>query len=199
MKIRKSQAGFTLIEIVAAIAITGILFAAAATVFSAFFSKYEEFSGVSDLEKQAYDCLQRGIKYGLIMNESGGGKTWYGVANADSVNFIYGGPAGADGIRLYTQAQSIEHQGDWVQIWWDRRGAVRGSYLHGTLSPSSPIYIFPKPTRNNKITVTNLRFSQINSSNPAKVIQVDLSAAVEIRRNVFRYVHYSTKMAINKM
>jgi prepilin-type N-terminal cleavage/methylation domain-containing protein len=198
INIRKSRAGFTLIEIVTALAISGILFAAAATAFSAFFSKYEEYIGVTNLERQAYDCLQRGIKYGLVMNAEAGGREWYGVATADSLKFINGGPTGSGGIRLYTQAQSIEHQNDWVQFWYDGR-AVRGSYLHGTLSPSSPIYVFPKPSRNNKITVTNLRFTQVNSSNPPKVIQVDLAAKVEIRKNVFRYVNYTTKMAINKM
>ncbi|HNW99912.1 MAG TPA: prepilin-type N-terminal cleavage/methylation domain-containing protein [Candidatus Cloacimonadota bacterium] len=194
----KSQFGFTLIELVVAIAISGVIFAAAATAFAAFFSKYEELTRVSDLQTQAYDCLQRGIKYGLIMSEGTNQKVWYGVANADTVSFFQGGPNGAAGIVLKTQAQDITHQGDYVKFWFDGK-AVRGTYLHGTLQPSSPIYLFPKQSRNNKIKVTGLSFSQVNSSSPAKVLQVNLSAKVEIRKNVYRYVSYSTKMAINKM
>lgn len=197
-RIFRKQSGFTLIEIVTALAISGILFAAAATAFSAFFSKYEELTKVSDLEAQAFDCLQKGIKYGLVMSEGTNERVWYGVSNADSVSFFNGSANGASGIILTTQALDVSHMNDYVKFWYDGK-SVRGSYLHGTLSPSAPIYIFPKQGRNNKITVTNLRFKQINPSTPAKVLQVDLSAKVEIRKNVFRYVNYSTKMAINKL
>ncbi len=199
IKIRNSQAGFTLIEIIAALAITGLLFGAATTAFSAFFSKYEELNKVSDLETQAYDCLQKGIKYGLINDRDPHNIVWSGVANADSVAFLNGSAAGSTGIILTSQAQSVEHANDYVKFWFDGR-AVRGTYLFGSSQPSSPIYIFPKPSRNNKITVTNLRFSKVNTSTPTiKVLRVDLSAKVEIRKNIFRYVNYSTKMAINKI
>jgi prepilin-type N-terminal cleavage/methylation domain-containing protein len=189
----RSQAGFTITELMAVVALSGFLMAIAAIGFSTFFVKFEDLSKKGELQRDAFNCLQTmksGIKIGTGMNMK-----FSGIATADSVVFV-GLGNWSDEIILYPPRTNIEHVNDYVRIYWDRK-YVRYQYLDANIGPP-PGYIFPQPTHDNKTTVTDLRFYQANTNEPvAKVLTVELTAKTEVREGQFEYVSYKTKMAIS--
>lgn len=197
MKRLFNQAGFTITELMVVIVISGFLMAVAAVGFSTFFAKFEELNQVSELQKGAFDCLvqiQGGIPMGQGMNFKKAG-----VNNMMSVTFV-GSSAFATSstsIILNPELSSPEHINDYIRIFLDGK-YVRATYLDGSLQPSAPIYLFPKPSRNNKIEVTKLMFSKANNSDIAKVIKVELEARLKIGDKKYRYIKYTTRMALDK-
>jgi prepilin-type N-terminal cleavage/methylation domain-containing protein len=195
MKLIRSQAGFTITELMVVIAISGVIMAAAATGFSAFFAKFDEMSSTMELQRDAFNCMQT-IKSGIPIG-SGTTLKFQGVATADSIIFIGTSGNTSNNIVLYPPASDYTHQNDFVRIWFDGR-YVRATYLNGTIQPPAPLYLFPKPGRNNKTYVTNLRFTQANTEGGiAKVVRVDLDARVKLRANVYKTVSYTTRMALS--
>lgn len=194
MKLLRSQAGFTITEIVAVIAISGFLMAVAATGFAAFFSKFDEMNKRTELQRDAFNCLQT-IKNGIPIG-SGATMKFQGIATADSV--IFKGVSGniSSHIVLYPPPSDIYHQNDFIEIYQDGK-YVRATYLDGNIQPPAPLYLFPKPGRGNVMEVTKLVFWKANPDGPvAKVIRVDLEARVLLRKGVYQTVSYSTKMAL---
>lgn len=195
MKILRSQAGFTITEIMVVIVISGFLMAVAATGFSAFFSKFDEMNKRTELQRDAFNCMQM-IKNGIPIG-SGANLKFQGIATADSVIFQgVSGYASSD-ITLYPPASDITHQNDFIRIYWDGK-YVRATYLDGSIQPPAPLYLFPKPSRGNVTKVTKLRFSKGTPVGiPPKVILVELEAEVELRKDVEPFkVSYSTRMAL---
>ena len=197
-KIFSSQAGFTITEMLVVIAISGFIFAVAATGFATFFAKFNELTAFSDLQKGAFECIQT-MKYGIpIRTSAEGGQTWQfrGIVNCTSVSFAGMGnyANSSQSILLKPPAADINHVNDWVKFY--QEGIyVRSSFADGTLNPP-PDYIFPKPARNNAVSVTKLEFTKLNAGDTAKVIGVRLEAKVKVRTNYYRYVTFSTKVAL---
>jgi len=194
MKLLRSQAGFTITEVMAVIAISGFLMAVAATGFSAFFSKFDDMNKRTELQRDAFNCMQA-IKNGIPIG-SGTNLKFQGIATADSVVFYGLSGQASSNIILYPPASDYTHQNDFVRIYYDGK-YVRATYLNGSIQPPSPLYLFPKPTRGNVMEVTKLRFSKVNPGGVAKVILVELEARVKLRKDVYQKVSYSTKMALN--
>jgi prepilin-type N-terminal cleavage/methylation domain-containing protein len=193
MRLLKSQSGFTITELIVVIAISGFLMAAAATGFSAFFAKFNDMSKTMELQRDAFNCMQT-IKSGVPIG-SGTGLKFQGIATADSVVFVGTNAVSSNNIILYPPVSDYTHASDFIRIYHDGR-YVRATYLNGTIQPPSPLYLFPKPTRGNETTVTRLRFIKANSGQAAKVIIVELDARVKLRKDVYKTVSYSTKMAL---
>lgn len=196
MKLLRSQAGFTITEIMVVIVISGFLMAVAATGFAAFFSKFDEMNKRTELQRDAFNCMQK-IKNGIPIG-SGANLKFQGIATADSVVFQGVSGFASSSIILYPPASDIYHQNDFIRIWWDGR-YVRATYLDGSIQPPAPLYLFPKPSRGNVTKVTKLRFSKGTPVGvPAKVILVELEAEVELRKDAPpQKVSYSTRMALN--
>jgi prepilin-type N-terminal cleavage/methylation domain-containing protein len=193
MRVLRSQTGFTITELMVVIALSGILMAAAATGFSAFFAKFNDMSKTMELQRDAFNCMQT-IKSGIPIG-SGAGMKFQGIATADSVIFLGNSGNTSNNIKLFPPKSDIYHQADFIQIYYDGR-FVRATYLDASLQPASPLYLFPKRTRTNDTTVTKLKFTKANSDEVAKVIKVELEARVELRKNVYKTVSYSTLMAL---
>jgi hypothetical protein len=168
--------------------------AAAATGFSAFFGKFNEMSKTMELQRDAFNCMQT-MKSGIPIG-SGSALQFQGIATADSVVFQGTSGTQSDAIILYPPVSDYTHQNDFIRIFWDGK-YVRATYLNGSIQPASPLYLFPKPTRGNKMEVTRLRFSKVNSDATAKVVLVEMDAQVEILKNAPpRYVSYTTRMTL---
>lgn len=195
MKLLRSQAGFTITELMVVIAISGILMAAAATGFGAFFAKFDEMSKTMELQRDAFNCMQT-IKNGIPIG-SGPTLKFQGIATADSLNFVgTTSTTQSNSVILYPPASDYTHQNDFIRIFFDGR-YVRATYLDGSVQPPAPLYLFPKPGRGNNTYVTNLRFTKYNMEGlVTKVVIVDLDARVKLRANVYKTVSYSTRMAL---
>ena len=199
MKIIRSQAGFTITELMVVIAISGFLMAAAATGFSAFFAKFDELNKTMELQRDAFNCMQtikNGIKIGSGLN-----LRFQGIATADSVIFLGAQSNTSQSIILYPPPSDYTHQNDFIRIYWDGR-YVRETHLYGSVQAPSAEYLFPKPVRGNETYVTELTFSKANpDGNVAKVIKVDLKAKTLIRKinkkPIYQTISYSTRMTLS--
>lgn len=195
----KSQAGFTITELMVVIVISGFLMAVAAVGFSTFFAKFAEMNQVSDLQQGAFQCLMR-IKGGIFipskLDLSASSADWKksGVNTNKSVTFVGSSTTSSSStIILNPELSSPEHAGDYVKFFYDGK-YVRATYLDGTLQPSSPLYLYPRNTRSNKIEVTKLLFSKANDGDITKVLKVELEARLKLGDKKYRYIKYATLM-----
>ncbi len=193
MRRLKSQAGFTITELMAVIAISGFLMAAAATGFSAFFSKFNEMSKSMELQRDAFNCMQT-IKSGIPIG-SGSSLKFQGISTAETAVFTGTSGSSASTIILYPPVSDYLHQNDFIRIFHDGK-YVRATYLNGTIMPAAPLYLFPKPTRGNEMEVTKLLFSKANGDGETKVVLVELEARVKLRKDVYKNIAYSSKMTL---
>jgi prepilin-type N-terminal cleavage/methylation domain-containing protein len=192
MKLLRSQAGFTLTEIMVVIAISGFIMAAATVGFIAFFTKFADLNKTIELQRDAFNCLQT-IKNGIPIG-SGMDLKFSGVATADSVVFV-GVNQASNHIILYPPITDVTHSADRVEIYL-LGGYVWARYIEGTLNPPAKA-IFPAQTRTNKTFVTQLLFSKANTGDAVtKVINVQLVAQVQVRPNQYKSVSYNTQMAL---
>jgi len=193
MRIFRSQAGFTITELVAVIAVSGVLMTAATVGFSAFFSKFNDLSKTMELQRDAFNGLQK-IKNGIKIG-SGTAMKFQGIATADSVKLEGYNLNMASKIILYPPKSDISHINDNIVIY--KMGSyIRYTYQDGPFQPSAPLYLFPDYKRKNDIEVTKLSFSPVNTGNSVKVVNVEMEARVKLRNKVYKYVSYKTRMAL---
>jgi prepilin-type N-terminal cleavage/methylation domain-containing protein len=194
MKLLRSQSGLTVTELMVSIVISGLLMAVAATGFVTFFTKFADLSKTIELQRDAFNCLQT-IKSGIPIG-NGPNLKFSGVATADSLVFANSlSQSQSHDIILYPGSSNFEHVNDYVRIYL-YNGYVMARYLDGSFQPP-PIYIFPKYSRRNTTTVTDLTFTKANTNESVpKVISVKLDARAKIRGNQYKSVSYVTKMAI---
>ncbi len=191
----KSQAGFTITELIAVISLSGIMMAAAAMGFGTFFTKFEEMNRKTELQRGAFNCLQK-IKNGIQIG-SGTNLKFQGIATSDSIAFVGTNAGASSKIILYPPASDYTHQNDFISIYHDGK-FVRATYLDGTLQPPAPLYLYPGNTRGNETEVTRLRFSKANTAEPiTKVVWVELEARVKLKENRYMTVSYTTRMALS--
>ncbi len=181
-------------ELIAVIAISGFLMAAAATGFSAFFAKFNDLSKKIELQRDAFNGLQM-IKNGIQIGK-GSSLKFQGIATADSVVFQGSSMSYSDEIVLYPPKSDYQHQGDFIRVWL-QKPYIRYTYLDGQFQPASALYLFPAQGKGDEIQVTKLIFSKANLENTiTKVVKVDLEARVKLRPKVYKYISYSTRMAL---
>jgi len=181
-------------ELIAVIAISGFLMAAAATGFSAFFAKFNDLSKKIEIQRDAFNCLQM-IKNGIQIGK-GTNLKFQGIATADSIVFQSSNMAYSEEIILYPPASDNLHINDFIRVWL-QKPYIRYTYLDGQFQPASPEYLFPARGKGDEIQVTKLVFSKANlDGTVAKVVKVDLEARVKLRPKVYKYVSYSTRMAL---
>lgn len=199
MKLIRSQAGFTIAELMAVIAISGFLMAAAATGFSAFFAKFNDLSKKMEIQRDAFNGLQM-IKNGIQIGK-GSNLKFQGIATADSIIFQGSNLTYSDAIILYPPKSDNLHQNDYIRVWF-QKPYIRYTYLDGQFQPASPEYLFPARGKGDEIQVTKLAFSKANlDGNVTKVVKVDLEARVKLRPKSnkpkdYKYISYTTRMAL---
>lgn len=211
MKILRTQAGFTITELMAVIVISGFLMTVAATGFGTFFSKFDEMNKTMELQRDAFNCLQT-IKNGIPIG-SGTSLQFQGIATADSVVFSGTNTLttnAANSITLYPPLTDQDHLSDYVKIFYDGTRYIRAQYAYGQQTTPAPLYLFPKNDRDTKLTetkVTKLLFSKYNNDGPVtKVVKVELEAQKLVRIafdyvswkkiKIYKKVSYTTLMAV---
>jgi len=223
----KSDSGFSILELVAVLAISTVMFSMVYFVLSSYVIRFEQLSKIARLNEKAYDCIMT-IKHGLVVEEdNGGGYQFLGLSNANRMNLmgltsqiqLSSGQYvdGTTGIFFKPpKNHSIYSAQDSVTISLDRRGFVEFSaYVHGINSyEANNVRIFPK-LEDKDMKVEQLLFSvvpdvydptSINKDN-IDIVRVYLKAKVNLGNNskgLFNpyedpyYVEYETFIAIEQ-
>lgn len=208
-KIRFRDDGFSLLELIAVLMISTVIFLGASIAVSTFLLKFQELQRISVLNREAFNCLQV-IKHGVTV-EIGGQTQFMGVINADeaelSGNFVDGG--GRTALLLKPPVSHSEYSThDEIKIFVSDGYVRYEQFVFGASGTTSDErYIFPKRVSNkNKIMeVTKLTFRNGNPiAQTLKVVKVELEARIEISRaekgkRNYHTVRYETYMAIGKM
>ncbi len=188
-----SQSGYTIIELTTVMLISGFLLASAAAGFSIFFSKFTELSRWVDLQKSAFETLQT-IKSGMLVG-TGNDVAFYGVVTSERLEFE------ASGIGIGSQ-KLICHQPETSEVYKYNRiefffdgSAIKTRYTHGPVN-SQLVDLFPKGRQKDIMKVDKFTMSQHNQGSDLKAVKIALSASVQTGKDRFRYVNYSTIMAI---
>lgn len=200
----KSESGFTLVEVLSVTLIMGFLIASAAIGFSVFFSKFRELSRWAELQSEAFESLQQ-IKNGILVG-SGENTRFLGVSSANRLELVASGIGGIQGgykLICYHPAQLNLIQGqidvtleDRVEFWYDRRAIRATTRIYGMPS-SNAAYLFPPQEKTDYMEVTKFIISAGEIvGGEVKSVKIELSARVETGKKRYRYVNYSTIMAL---
>lgn len=208
-KYLKKDHGYSIVELMAVVVLSSLVFIGAYIAISTFFLKFQQIQRISVLNREAYECMQI-LKNGVTVNVNND-MHFMGIANCDSATLQgnYVGSGGRSEIRLKPPSfHSLNSGADYIEISLNKGYVVYDKNIYSsTYTQTRDQYIFPK-LKNNKnrlIEVTNLVFSNADpESLELKIIRVELEARIEISRDkndnpVWYYVNYETLMAIGKM
>lgn len=199
-----SNSGFALTELMATVLLTSIVFIGASLTLHAFFTKFSELQKISELNREAFRCIQV-LKHGIKLEYEE--KTQLlGIVNANEIELSgnYTG-AGRSGIIVYPPIENdLSATANTVEYYYSN-GYVRyrTQVLGAMNSSSSSNYIFPSKTRKGKqdIEVTSLMFSHGDPEyiGDCKIVKVRLEARVKLSPSKYHYADYETYIAIGKM
>jgi len=191
-----SNHGFTLTEVLAAVAVSTILIAMAAVAILTFYTKYKELNLYAQLQQDAFDAVET-IKYGYpfdIANDY----VFLGIANSRSVRLeVSGAQHGIHyGIFCFPEDGDAGGEHDYVRYYYDRDAkAIRVQSLQGVRFYQDQIF----PRRNDSnIEVTSLHFSSLTGEENPRVIRLELKAMVSVSEDRTRYVTYRTNIALGR-
>lgn len=191
-----NEHGYTLVELISVIALSGFLITIATVGFVSFFVKYQELTKWGELQKDAFECLTN-IKNGIPVpkNANPRDQVYLGLASAKTIKF-YGGAPGAsfdNKIECIPSRAQIGHEYDRIRFYFDGT-AIRAWYTYGGFVSSPAEYVFPKADKLGDMRVTNFKFTKLNSGVDVKMVRVDLSARITISPKKYRTIEYSTIM-----
>lgn len=201
------QRGVTLIEVIVVMVIVVILIVISGLGIGLFFRKYKELNLWAELQKDGIECLnyiKNGIPVGsqaLRIADNGDfefirPKEYFGVVNAVQLKFVNApwGSATASGIRVSPTTTDNQNQSDYAEfVLYD--GAVRCSYKYRGVTSASPLVLFPKSGKRDKMTLEKFQFRRLNNDTEVYAVEVELQAKVEVAPGKFRKINYRTKMA----
>ncbi len=190
--------GFTLIELVITLTITGIMIFMAGVGMMIFFTKFSQLNMYADLQNDAFDMMHT-FKHGMIVEGSDGGE-FLGIMVADTLH-----PADQISpnqfrvLKCVFKGTDALHQGDYVQFEYepvDKNVVAR--YKYGVDSPSVPTILFPVEHADD-IRVIDLRF--INSD-PAisqggqRLWGIQMDAEMDVGDDKVKRVHFETRIKV---
>ncbi|MBI9030606.1 prepilin-type N-terminal cleavage/methylation domain-containing protein [bacterium] len=223
-----SDRGFTLIELIATIAISTVIFSVAYFVLSSYILRFEQLSKISRLNEKAYDCIMS-IKNGLPVREVTTTKFQFmGLSNANKMslfgNTVTVGTEMGEYMNGTTAIQfkppmnhSLYSASDSLVIALNRQGAIEltGNAFGINSYELNKVVLFPGPG-DKDMFVENLVFSRVPDNdisaqnNPnIDIVRVYIRAGVELgnrryfspytkRRDPNYYVEYETFIAIEQ-
>jgi prepilin-type N-terminal cleavage/methylation domain-containing protein len=207
-KILKSEAGFSLIELIAVMAISTVLIMVSASAISVFFNKYKEINAFVRLQTEAVktlDVIRNGYPVG-----SGQYQQFYGVSNAKALE-ITGRAAEAGkgtGIKIYPPISSDFQKFDFMHIYLENK-AIRVNYSFNGVQVDSPRYLFPSREELGEYEVTKFVVGNANEYGDVSPLTLGtdlalLEVEVEIRAllkkgamphlNKYKTVNFRTMM-----
>ena len=201
--------GYSIVELMAVVVLSTIVFIGAYIAISTFFLKFQQIQRISVLNREAYECKQI-LKNGITV-EVYDDTHFMGITNCDSATLQgnYVGSGGRSEILLKPPSfHSLNSESDFIEISLNRGYVVYDKNVYGSsYTQTRDQYIFPK-LKNNRhrlIEVTNLVFRNADpESLELKIVKVELEARIEISRDKddnpeWYYVNYETLIAIGKM
>ncbi len=188
--------GFTLIELIVALTITGIMIFMAGVGIAIFFSKFEQLNMYADLQNDAFDTMHT-FKHGMII-EGSDSQEFLGIMVADTV-FFYDETSMNVFRKIKCSFKGVEtlHHSDYVEFYYDSGDrAVKANYRYGNDHPSTPITVFPVEHADD-IRVTNLYFTDSDWINGGeRLIGVHLDAEMDIGDDLVKQVHFETRIKV---
>jgi prepilin-type N-terminal cleavage/methylation domain-containing protein len=205
----KNPKGFTLIELVSVAVISSLLIVIAGVGLSVFFAKYQEINAYVELQKDAMECLNY-IRNGLGVG-SGEFNQFNGVVSANAMELTgTSNESGSySGLKLSPPPVELyeEFTNDFIHYYLQDK-VIRVNYMHNGVQVSSPLYLFPKRGEIDRVSIESFKVSDANAFNslyqkkpdePLCAVNVELKAKVKTAKNKYRYVRFSTVMAIRNM
>lgn len=200
MKFRRvlgKESGFSLAEVLAAVAVSTILIILAAIAILTFFTKYREISYFADLQQQAFDAIET-MKYGYPILDSGNDYIFLGISNAKSATLesLSGGWGSYSGIMCLPDRSAPGHANDYIRFYWDRNAKViRVQSLYGVRFISEQV--FPK-RGDDRIEVTYFNLTSSTGNPDTRVLKMEMKAEVIISEDQRREVSYTTTIALGR-
>ncbi len=223
-----SDKGFTLLELIATIAIGTVIFSVAYFVLSSYILRFEQLSKISRLNEKAYDCIMS-IKNGLPIKEISTNKFQFmGLTNANKMslfgNSITVGTEMGEYMSGTTAIQfkpprnhSLYSETDSLVIALNRQGFIEitGNVFGINTYELNRMVLFPRPG-DKDMFVDKLVFSRVPDSdlstlnnNDIDIVRVFIRAGIELgtreyfspytkRRDPNYYVEYETFIAIEQ-
>lgn len=200
----KAESGFTLTEVLAAVAVSTVLIAMAAVAIFTFYTKFNELSLYSRLQQDAFHTMEN-MKYGYPVEFEAQQYYFYGIANARSVTLPEtGGLIGSSTAIRINPGVDEDYESDgyrpWIQYYFDRYG--RRVMVRGLVGPRPPgrnidTQLFPPPNNPN-MEVLDLVFTSLTGPDDIRVVNVKLSARVVTSESRARYITYETNVALGR-
>lgn len=220
---RKLDSGFTIIELMAVLTISTIIFVAIYIVLSMWSLRFQQLSQIARLNNEAYDCIMS-IKHGSVLKQDNNtSRQFIGLLNANSMS-LYGNSitfqtmaggyvSGYTGIK-FKPPMNHTTQGLWDEVKITRNGdrVMYDGVIYGIDSgESSNFQIFPREynSKNNDMFVEDLVFTTVGeldvNEDDLRVVRVVLKAGIKLSEgnlDIFQpypnpyYVEYETIIAI---
>ncbi len=193
MKCSNNQ-GFTLIELIIAMTITGIMIFMAGVGMMVFFVKFSQLNMYADLQNDAFDLMHT-FKHGMIIEGSDDGE-FMGIMVADTTKYSDQiAPGEYRTLRCIFKGTETIHTGDYVEFSYDPVDRnVQARYKYGNYSPSTPTILFPVEHADD-ITVTDLRFVNLDGTRE-RLWGVELDAEMDVGDDKVQSVHFETKIKV---
>jgi len=195
-----SDSGFSILELVAVMVISTIIFSATYFVLSSFAVRFEQLSKIARLNEEAYDCIMT-IKHGLAVEEDQGGAFQFlGLTNANRMSLIGNSEqvqlgtgqyiSGTTGVFFKPPKNSeVYSVRDSITISLNNRGFVEyDANAHGIDNYlASNVRIFPK-LDDSDMKVEDLLFSPVTdiynlanvSDTNIDIVRVYLKASIDL-------------------
>ncbi len=188
--------GFTLIELIVALTISGIMIFMAGVGMMIFFTKFNQLNMYADLQNDAFDMMHT-FKHGMIIEGSDDGE-FMGIMVADTLHsYDQVAPGEFRILKCVFKGTETIHRGDYVQFEYDPIDKnVKAYYKYGTDSPSIPTVLFPVE-HSDDIRVTDLRFIDADPiEDGLRLWGVSMDAEMDIGDSKVKRVHFETRIKV---
>ncbi|MBW6515482.1 MAG: prepilin-type N-terminal cleavage/methylation domain-containing protein [Candidatus Cloacimonetes bacterium] len=196
-KFIKGEDGFSLTEVIAAVAVSSILIILAALAIVSFFTKFKELSYFADLQQQAFEAIET-MKYGYPVLDELNQYRFFGIGNAQTATLeaLSGGWGAYSGIRCTHETSYDGHSFDYIRFFWDRYDKkIRVQGFYGGIYFSEQL--FPK-SGDDRIEVTYFNLTS-NTGNPStNIVKMELRAEIIISEEKRREVFYTTTISLGR-
>lgn len=223
---RKLDGGFSILELVAVLTISTIIFAAIYVVLSMWSLRFQQLSQIARLQDEAYDCMMK-IKHGLVIKQDNNpSRQFLGLLNANSLavsgNSVTYQTMGGGYVSGYTgltfkppRNHPTQSNNDEIKISLNNRSVMYDGLVFGIDSNQSrnvPLFPDEHSARTGKMFVEDLVFAVTDDiinhdEQDLKVVRVILKAGIKLSdgpRDIFQpypdpyFVEYETIIAIEQ-
>ncbi|MBN2829219.1 MAG: hypothetical protein JXR56_02735 [Candidatus Cloacimonetes bacterium] len=189
-KLRNSESGFTIVEVLASIGLSVIVVLGAVLALIAFFNKFDEYQARTYVYQDAFNALNQ-IKFGVKIG-SEFDPYFYGVSSSTSIVITRGSTnSSGSGVMVFPSIE-VGGSNDFSEYYF-HQGQIKATYQYQSVAPPAPIIIFPRKYED-RITVTDFTVTKVNTSELPQCVEIELKAVLMVKDKEIP-IHYTTKMA----